>query len=412
MSENRHPQEKIVTKMASGNAHRGGSRSPFDIQHRHDLLPAYAHTSGHDEHYHSHRPEHLHQPYSCPPRLLEGDTHFNTHPEPRYLQYRYPSPIHSFDHRRDQHSTCHSNDIHEHWKSLGPDFGPGCHRFSHSLYQAHIGKEAFAASCGDYHFPGTTPPQTSDGDEYPRSFDSSRLQINPLPHQPPDEYKPEFTALNPDEGFESPDSNQVYGKCSCESPDQFYDDSKGASVPQSIYLKSDETFTPSPEAAPHNESLMEAAYMAHPSEPPPLPTYHHADSHKSDFGNSSSNSSGHTETCGETGWMKNYNSLIQYWKKNGDCNVPQKYQDENKINLGVWVNKVSRKRAKLTYQQRMERRKLERNKTSSLSPMRLAKLDALGFNWGKEKGQASWDAKYVSTSLCVFSCLADGFTYI
>ncbi|KAL3800305.1 hypothetical protein HJC23_003601 [Cyclotella cryptica] len=164
---------------------------------------------------------------------------------------------------------------------------------------------------------------------------------------------------------------------------------KGASVPQSIYLKSDETFTPSPEAAPHNESLMEAAYMAHPSEPPPLPTYHHADSHKSDFGNSSSNSSGHTETCGETGWMKNYNSLIQYWKKNGDCNVPQKYQDENKINLGVWVNK-----------QRMERRKLERNKTSSLSPMRLAKLDALGFNWGKEKGQASWDAKY--KEICAF----------
>jgi hypothetical protein len=48
----------------------------------------------------------------------------------------------------------------------------------------------------------------------------------------------------------------------------------------------------------------------------------------------------------------------------------------------------------------MERRKLAKNKTSSISPVRLAKLDALGFNWGKEKGQASWDEKYVSTSLC------------
>jgi hypothetical protein len=44
----------------------------------------------------------------------------------------------------------------------------------------------------------------------------------------------------------------------------------------------------------------------------------------------------------------------------------------------------------------MERRKLIKGKKSSMSPSRLQKLKELEFDWGKEKGQASWDEKYVS----------------
>jgi glutathionylspermidine synthase len=44
----------------------------------------------------------------------------------------------------------------------------------------------------------------------------------------------------------------------------------------------------------------------------------------------------------------------------------------------------------------MERRKLDKHQKSSMSPQRRQKLEEIGFNWGKEKGQASWDEKYVS----------------
>lgn len=58
------------------------------------------------------------------------------------------------------------------------------------------------------------------------------------------------------------------------------------------------------------------------------------------------------------------------------------------INLGIWVNK-----------QRMERRKRNKGKKSSMSPSRERRLNDIKFNWGKEKGQASWDEKYVSCGI-------------
>eukprot|EP00956_Cyclotella_meneghiniana_P028449 scaffold66225_cov78-Cyclotella_meneghiniana.AAC.3 len=44
----------------------------------------------------------------------------------------------------------------------------------------------------------------------------------------------------------------------------------------------------------------------------------------------------------------------------------------------------------------MERRKLKNHGRSSMTPEREALLDGLGFDWGKEKGQAIWDEKFVS----------------
>lgn len=345
MTDNRRPEE-ILSSMSTDDAPRGVSRSHVDSQHRPDMGHPHPFPPGHADHYYKIRPEHLHvRQYSCPSRLRHQDVCCTLH-EPCYLHYPYPSPKHfSENHHNIQHPNSHLENVRQHWQTQVPEFGLYSHGLNRSTHYAHLSAEAFSSSCGDDHFPGTTPPQTGDDDEYPRSFDSDGLHISPLPHQPPDEYKPDCTALNPNEGFESPDSNQVYGKSTGESPDHFYDDRKGASVPQSIYLKSDNTFTPSPETMPNHESPVEAFHLAHPIEPPPLPIYHQADANKSDFANSSSNSSSHTENGGENGWTKHYNSLVRYWKENGHCNVPQKYQDvENDLNLGVWVNKVSEKR--------------------------------------------------------------------
>lgn len=83
----------------------------------------------------------------------------------------------------------------------------------------------------------------------------------------------------------------------------------------------------------------------------------------------------------ESSWIRRYNKLIEYKNANGDTNVPQKFKDDN---LGVWVNK-----------QRMEKRKLDKGQKSSLTEARIGLLQELGFNWGKAKGQSSWDIKFI-----------------
>eukprot|EP00546_Thalassionema_frauenfeldii_P016745 CAMPEP_0178896718 /NCGR_PEP_ID=MMETSP0786-20121207/1338_1 /TAXON_ID=186022 /ORGANISM="Thalassionema frauenfeldii, Strain CCMP 1798" /LENGTH=301 /DNA_ID=CAMNT_0020567171 /DNA_START=3171 /DNA_END=4076 /DNA_ORIENTATION=- len=67
--------------------------------------------------------------------------------------------------------------------------------------------------------------------------------------------------------------------------------------------------------------------------------------------------------------------LYKYKEKRGDCDVPQKYEENRK--LGIWVNK---QRAK---------RKMER-----LSDRQVRALDALGFDWGETYGKDLWNNRY------------------
>ena len=80
-------------------------------------------------------------------------------------------------------------------------------------------------------------------------------------------------------------------------------------------------------------------------------------------------------------WYERYSELIEYQKEHGDCNVPQKYEPNNK--LGFWVNK-----------QRMEYVRRQNGERGSMTDRKLALLEELGFTWAKRKGDHAWDEKY------------------
>jgi hypothetical protein len=61
-------------------------------------------------------------------------------------------------------------------------------------------------------------------------------------------------------------------------------------------------------------------------------------------------------------WNSMFEQLLSYKERNGDCNVPARYEKDK--SLGLWV-----------FNQRQFRRK------SSLSEDRIAKLDSIGFTW-------------------------------
>jgi hypothetical protein len=71
-------------------------------------------------------------------------------------------------------------------------------------------------------------------------------------------------------------------------------------------------------------------------------------------------------------WYDRLADLQEYKILHGDCNVPQKY-DENPA-LGIWVNK-----------QRMEKKFMDEGQKSSMTWAKLQALDDIGFMWAKRK---------------------------
>lgn len=53
----------------------------------------------------------------------------------------------------------------------------------------------------------------------------------------------------------------------------------------------------------------------------------------------------------------------------------------------------------------MEHKNREEGKQSSLNDERLHRLQEIGFQWAKRKGQASWDEKFVSTANHIFGAM-------
>lgn len=72
-------------------------------------------------------------------------------------------------------------------------------------------------------------------------------------------------------------------------------------------------------------------------------------------------------------WYLRLRELYAFIRTHGNCNVPQKY--ESNPPLGIWVNK-----------QRSTRATLGRGKAAA--------LDAVGFDWGKKKGEQAWNTQY------------------
>lgn len=80
-------------------------------------------------------------------------------------------------------------------------------------------------------------------------------------------------------------------------------------------------------------------------------------------------------------WYQRLGELHEYKALTGHCNVPQKYLKNPP--LGTWVNK-----------QRMEYKSFQEGGRHSLNDTKLQKLAAIGFDWGKRKGDASWEEKF------------------
>lgn len=80
-------------------------------------------------------------------------------------------------------------------------------------------------------------------------------------------------------------------------------------------------------------------------------------------------------------WYMRLGELHDYKAQFGNCSVPQKYPPNP--SLGTWVNK-----------QRMEYKMFCEGGKHSLSETKRQKLESIGFDWGKRKGDASWEQKF------------------
>jgi len=84
----------------------------------------------------------------------------------------------------------------------------------------------------------------------------------------------------------------------------------------------------------------------------------------------------------ESIWEQRYRELFCFWKLNGHCNVPQRY-DQNK-SLGKWVHK-----------QRQELKKLKDGKDSPMTKVRVEALCRLGFQANtNNRAEALWHKRY------------------
>ena len=69
-----------------------------------------------------------------------------------------------------------------------------------------------------------------------------------------------------------------------------------------------------------------------------------------------------------TSWEDRFEELKDYRKKYGNCNVPQRYQQNKQ--LGIWVN-----------HQRTQHKKFQNGEYSTMTKERIAKLRSIGFVW-------------------------------
>lgn len=108
-------------------------------------------------------------------------------------------------------------------------------------------------------------------------------------------------------------------------------------------------------------------------------------------------------------WSKWMEKLSDYRDEHGNVDVPLKY--EPCPSLGTFVNR-----------QRMELRKMEAGKASSLTPARIEDLNKLGFTWALRESHVSWEDRYEELKqfkdtngkficfscicyICIFRCL-------
>jgi Helicase associated domain len=86
-------------------------------------------------------------------------------------------------------------------------------------------------------------------------------------------------------------------------------------------------------------------------------------------------------------WRKRYEELVEYKNIHGHCNVPQS------TDLGKWV-KMQRENKHETDLKREGKTPQRKKPKPCLSEDRIAKLEAIGFQWRVAKPAVGWDRRY------------------
>ena len=80
-------------------------------------------------------------------------------------------------------------------------------------------------------------------------------------------------------------------------------------------------------------------------------------------------------------WDQRYHELVAFKEQHGHTNVPTQYSENKR--LATWC-----------IQQRTHHRFLRQGKQSSMTPMRIKKLDKIGFVWSTYGPSVSWETRY------------------
>lgn len=95
-------------------------------------------------------------------------------------------------------------------------------------------------------------------------------------------------------------------------------------------------------------------------------------------------------------WYKRLEELEKYKIEHGNCNVQQKFPKNRE--LGIWVNKQRQEKVYYDeyYRNFIHNEQMDKKgaRKPSLTRKKIMGLDQVGFDWGKRKGQVSWDEKY------------------
>jgi hypothetical protein len=80
-------------------------------------------------------------------------------------------------------------------------------------------------------------------------------------------------------------------------------------------------------------------------------------------------------------WERNYQAAVEYFQDHGDLNVPYGYVSKDGIKLGIWLTNLR------------QTRRGSRSEAAELTAEQIARLDAVGMNWGN-KHQVHWEDRY------------------
>jgi hypothetical protein len=89
-----------------------------------------------------------------------------------------------------------------------------------------------------------------------------------------------------------------------------------------------------------------------------------------------------------------FNKLVEFKRKNGHCNIPNRYKEDRR--LGKWVSKLREKRGELDKKEEEYETSNSRGKVTSrtLTKERIEQLDEIGFTWRiKTKPPVPWDTR-------------------